>query len=148
MKKAINLSALLILISLLAVGCAKKSESEELTDKVCSVFDTMKKEINSCNSIQDFDKLNFDKTIADAKASGLDDASLDVTVTPEDKTKIKNAINGCIEAMADKTAELTEGMVDQSVIDAQFDMMKGMIDKAVDNATTFKDMFQNFDGLN
>lgn len=147
MKKVINLSTLLILVSLMVVGCSKKSDSAELTDKICKVFDTMKTEINSCNSIEDFDNLNFEKTLADAKATGVDDASMDVQVTPEDKTKIKAAINGCIDTMAEKTKILAGGMVNQSVIDAQFILMREMVDSAVDNATTFKEMFQNFDKL-
>ena len=147
MKKVINLSTLLILVSLVVVGCSKKNDSAELTDKICKVFNTMKTEINSCNSIEDFDKLNFEKTLADAKDVGVDYASMDVQVTPEDKTKIKDAINGCIDTMAEKTTILAGGMVNQSVIDAQFILMREMADSAVDNATTFKEMFQNFDKL-
>ena len=147
MKKVINLSTLLILVSLFVVCCSKKNDSAELTDKICKVFDTMKTEINSCNSIEDFDNLNFEKTLADAKAAGVDDTSMDVQVTPEDKTKIKAAINGCIDTMAEKTTILAGGMVNQSVIDAQFILMREMADSAVDNATTFKEMFQNFDKL-
>lgn len=148
MKKTIFIPTMVLILGILLGGCNRQKSADEITDKICNLFETMSNEIKACKSIADLEKLSFNKSMLEAESSGLDDKSLDVEMTKANKEKIKKALDNFIGVSLEKASEFMGGDIDKSLLDAQLEPIKQVFNQRVDDSKTFKELFLSLEQLN
>ena len=146
MKKLIksNAAFLALLVMLLVSAVPAKAQNcSSAVDKLCGVFNKMAQDVNSVQTMEAFENLDFDKTINASGIENLPDACLAYRLTTIDKDKINKAFDNFYNAVVNKTYSLTGGAVSKSDLSNMMKPMRDTFRNEVRKSTTLGQLGQN-----
>ena len=150
MKKIVSSATMLFAALVLILGSATSAKAYDCgtaVDTLCKSFNAMKTQVNAINSLDGFDNLDFDAAIDRSGVGDIPDSCMSHVMTQAEKTKLKNAFNGLMDAMINKLYSLGGGMITKAEVSAQFNPMKNTFAKAVDSAKTLGDVVYSMENL-
>ena len=144
MKKTLKTSATLLCMVLTILALSSyKGDCSLAVDKICYAFDSMKGQVKKCNSVEEMAGLDFDKSISSAGIEQIPDECASYVLTSEDKSRIIKSFNGIFDALADKTVELSGGMIPRSEIEKELKGFKTTFTDLVKKSTTLGNLADN-----
>lgn len=126
---------------------ANAADCSQVSTKFCQAMDKVTKQVKTCRTIDDLDRIDFDSAINSVDFSNIPDECAYARLTSSDKTKIKASLGGFFDALSDKTYELGGGMISRQEINAQFGPMKKLINQLVDESDNFEELCTNLGSL-
>lgn len=129
---------------LLAAAPASAQDCSKAVSVVCQGFDSMKDQINKCNSLDQLISADFVETalglVPDNK---LPDACPDYVLTKADKKNIIKASYDMIDAMGKKMVELSAGAFDSTTVQFALSPYRDGIKSAVEVSSTLGEVTEN-----
>ena len=136
MKKLFKIAMVAILVM---VGTtAKAQDCSKSIDSICETFNNISNAIGYVSSLEQFETLDFSAAIM--SGCEVPEECLSYTLTKDDKKRIQKSLDGFVDAMINKTYELTGGMMQKSQIDQMMGYPKKTFKQMIDQATTLQDL--------
>lgn len=140
------LFAFLMMLSV-STTVANAQSCSTAIDKICKAFTYMNETVQSLNSFEEFDNIDFNPAVERSGVNDIPDSCASYVLTSSDKTKLKKAFNLYVDGLSTKLYKLSAGMLSKSDIDEMLSPTKTNYNKCVDNARTLMDALEGMQAI-
>lgn len=148
MKVNKTISKIILLLGIFLTSISvKAADCGDIADIFVSGFNQMTAKVVACQTMEDFEALNFEKIMNNLLSDELAEKCAYEKITFKDKEKMIAAWNLFVDSMTDKTYEMVDGLIPKDTIAVQLEPMKTKFNNVILDSDTWVDLAQNMEEL-